>query len=718
MKPIETLMKYVSSDTRNVADYLSEERLNLIAEDVCTGYKIDDESRSDWLAVNQKAMEMMSGKEITSQMQKDFPIPDAAKVIYPLIQNAVIQLASMMIMHSVRNGKVAECTVLGNDEQIPIQDGSQTTLNQGNQQGNPQGQPQQQPPIRFIWKKAEKARRVSDFLNYELLIESDSWQEDEHRLCHIVAAWGVGFKEVYYDPATKKNCSELLSPEDVIINNNLYGSIDKARRITIRQYLTKNDIIEKQRTGYFLDMDIDTLVANHVDNPTRMNNAQERDPVIECLKQFCYIDLDDDGYAEPYCVYVAHVAKKVLGVFPAFTLEDIKLDEKSGEIYSIRPIINIVDRHLISNPEGKYYSQGLNHLLFHQNRSITTILRQLIDAGTLSNAASSTGFVSKSLKTRERTLRISMGQYIPVDLPQGTSIDQMIMNLPVKEPSQVLLQLLTLLVETAKESGFITELLTGQTEMQNVPATTILATIEQGTRAFKPVIQKMFRSLKREFKLWFDNYKKYLDKEKYVRFQDESFSVTQNDFDDSLDIMPVADPTMASEAHRFARDQVLIQLMQLQIPEQNRVESLTRIFTDLQYPNPQALISPPPPPPPDPKMVQAQLAVQQAPMKQHLESLKVQTQMLRAEADHRKVDLKEQEAGLKQNKQAVDTAKTVVDSHKEMADMMNQHAKVKIDAYKAQTERQEALDNAETERERNRILATKPAGSPSNSSNT
>lgn len=706
MASIDKLIKYLNSDTKNVTEFLDEEDLREIAEKVITGYEVDDKSRSNWLDVNKRAMDLINGQELINEAQKDFPIPNSAKVVYPLIQNAVIQLASQMIMHVVRNDKVAECAVLGKDEQRLIPNPNYQPQQQPQQQvQQPQEGPNQQPPQQqgpnnsnqpFIteWRKAAKAKRVSDFLSYECLIKSDSWLEEEHRLNHIVAAWGVGFKEIYYDAATDDVCSELLSPEDVIINNNLTGSIEKARRITIRQYLTKNDILEQIRAGYFCDIDWEDVESNKTDNEMRKNDSEDPNPTVECLKQFCYLDLDDDDYEEPYTVYLTHDKRKVLRIQPAFEFEDIKINPKNGRIISIRPTINIADRHLISSADGKYYSYGLNHLLFHQNKSITTILRQLLDAGTLANAAASTGFVAKSLKTRERTLRISMGQYIPVDLPQGVNLDTQIMNLPVKEPSQVLLALLQLLIETAKESGFISDILTGQTQMQNVPATTQLSSIEQATRSFKPVVQKLFRSLKKEFKIWFDMYSKYLDVPKYVRFQNQEFEVVKDDFDKSLDIVPVADPTMSSEGHRFARLQAMLQMMQNVPGSTNIQEGALRFYTDLQFPNPEALVAPPPQPQPDPKLIEAQTKQAIAPLEQQNKQMDHQIKMYKAQADHKKVDIKAAELGIKQQQAKVQQVKTIVDAHKEAVDAHNEQQLTKIEAFNADTERQrvEILD--------------------------
>lgn len=703
------LIKYLTSPGKNVSVHLEPEDHKKIVDDVIKGYKIDDESRSQWLKVNQEALKMINGEELLNEEVKDFPFQDSSKVIYPLIQNATIQLASQLTMHVVRNDRVAECAVLGKDHQrtIPNPDfrGPADQVNQGNNpvQVNPQNISsaglQASNPYMLEWVKSAKAKRVSDFMSYELLIESDSWLEDEHRLNNIVASWGTGFKQVYYDPNTNKACSELLSPEDVIINNNLFGALDKCRRYTIRQYLTKNEIVEKIHADYFLDIEFQDIQSNLMDNKAHENAQDELNPVVECLRQFCYLDLDKDGYEEPYFVQIALHKRALLGIYPAFEIENIKFvtnkdDPDYGKILSISPTMDLVDRHLISSFDGKYYSYGLNHLLFHQNRSITSILRQLIDAGSLRNAAGTTGLVAKSLKTRERTVRIKMGEFVPVDLPPDGDIDRMIKNLPITEPSQVLLQLLEVLVTTAKESGFITDILTGQSQVQNVPATTMLSQVEQGTRAFKPVVQKLFRSLKREFKLRFNLYSMYLDVEKYFKFQDQAISVTKDDFDDSLDVVPVADPTMSSEAHRFARLQAMKDWA-MNVPGSTNIQEATlRYYTDLQFPNPEALVIPPGPPPPDPKLLQVQLDMQLEPMRLEIEKMKAQIDLYKVQLEARKVGIKEEDLQLKAGEKSAKIAKSIVDAHSDMMDIVNDEKLTKIEAYNAETERKrvEILD--------------------------
>lgn len=671
MAAIDRLLKFISKT--NISDDFDEEKKKEIAECIVTGYQVDDESRQRWLDTNKKAIALIkTADEDDEQTVKNFPFQDASRVVYQLLSPAVIQLSSRMIQHVVRNNRVAECAVLGQDFVDP---------NTG------------------LGVKEQKAKRVSNFLSYEMLVESSTWLTDEHKLNTIVAAWGIGFKEVYYDPISKKNCSELLPPEDVIINNNV-TSLEKAPRITIRKYLTANEIESRIRSGEFNEIDLTKINTTIADNRAHQNDSRDETPVYEFLKQYTYCDLDEDGYDEPYCVIVEHQSKQLAQIYPCYDIKDIHIDQTNGTILRIDPQFNIIDRHLLDDPQGKYYSIGLNHLLYHPAKTLTAILRQLVDAGTLANTAASSGFVTKALKVKERNIRVKLGEFIPVDLAPNASLADQFYNMPFREPSQVLLGLLQLMIQNAKETGFITDILAGDTQMQNVPATTMLAAVEQSTRAFKPVVQKLFQSLKNEFRTWFKLYGKYLDRERYFKFQDGQDTVSQDDFDlDNLDVSPVADPTMSSEAHKYARLQALMQLLQTNAAGAiNIQQALEVIFNELQFPDPANLIAPPSPPQQDPKIAVAQINAQQQDKDRQLDGMKLQIQQLkeqvRAINESKKLELHQQEILIEAHKAGANIQKTKADIKKDLVNAASQVRSIHV-----------ADKKVEVERERNKLMA-------------
>jgi hypothetical protein len=662
MPAIDKLLKYLNAP--NVSDFLDEDCLKNLGEDVIIGYKIDEDSRADWLDSNRKAVAIIKHCESDEDDgRKDFPFPKAAKIIYPLLAPAVIQMASRLITHLVQNDLVCEVKALGLDP-----DGS----------------------------LEEKASRVTQFMSYELLVESDTWLKDMHKLCHIVAGWGTGFKQIYNDPISKRICDELISPEDVIINHNL-SSLEDARRITIRHKMTKNEIISLSRSGEFCKLeDEDFKTDDQVEN----EDSRETNPLFEVLCQFTYRDLDDDNYAEPYKVYVLKSSQKVLGIYPAFEMKDIEVNSKTGQILTIRPRIDIVDYHCIDDPEGKFYSLGLNYLLLHQNKALTSVVRQLLDSGTLANTQA--GFITSAFKTQEKNLKFKMGQFQVLEInPNVQNPSSHIIPLPFKEPSQVLLALLQVLIQGGKETGFITDTLTGDVEGQNTPATTMLAMVEQGTRAFKPVVQKLYISNKKAFKMRFHLHAKYLDGQKYALFQKQQIQVTKDDFNEQMmDICPVADPTQSSEAHKYAKIKFMGDLMNTQAAGALNMQAmLLEMFKGMQIPNAQNLITQPQPQQPDPKMIAIQQKAQSDQMHAQIKQMELQLSAKALEIEQLKAQDKQMNTQIKVHESVAKQQKMTADAAKDVATTSIQHKQLGIQQYQAETDRERVHVMAQQKRD-------------------
>ena len=268
----------------------------------------------------------------------------------------------------------------------------------------------------------------------------------------------------------------------------------------------------------------------------------------------------------------------------------------------------------------------------------------MIDSGTLANQQG--GFVTKAFKTKKREVKQELGKFTQLEIPPSTDIRSQIMPLPFKEPSQVLFSLLGLLIEAGKETGFVTQALMGDSQGQNVPATTMLAIIEQGTRAFKPMVQKLYHSLKKEFKMMFHMYGKFSSYDRFIKYQDLDIQISREIFNESeLDIVPVADPTQSSEAHRYMKLQALEQMMQSPLANVLNLPAMAaRIFKDLQIERPEELINPPAPPQPDPKMIELQMKQQIAQQKLELEKNKEEREQVKLEIELLKTQIKRNEA--------------------------------------------------------------------------
>jgi hypothetical protein len=650
---IEKLLGYVESP--NIAEKLDDDRLKEILSDASHGFDIDEQSCQDWVDMNKKALQMIKA-ETKIEHTKNYA---HSKVVYPLLASANIQLSSRLIPHLVRNDKVVECSVLGPD---------------------PQG------------IKAEKAKAVSDFFSYELLVDSDSWLLESHKLIQMLCSWGMAYRKLYFDESRDKVLSEVISPEDVVINTNT-SCIDKARRITIRNYITKNQITEYIRAERYLDVELDNLKAGPSEvEENELQDLLDTNPVYEILEQFCYIDLDEDGYEEPYIVHFHKDSEIIFGIYAAYEAEDIHVNSK-GKIKKIVPRPYVIDYHCIDDPAGKYHSMGLNQLLYHQNASITSVLRQLIDSGTLANQQG--GFVTKAFKTKKRDIQQELGKFTQLEIPPSTDIRSQIMPLPFKEPSQVLFSLLGLLIEAGKETGFVTQALMGDSQGQNVPATTMLAIIEQGTRAFKPMVQKLYHSLKKEFKSMFHLYGKYSTQERFIKYNDTDIQVSQEIFNESeLDIVPVADPTQSSEAHRFIKLQALQQLMQTPLMNVLNPQAMAmRIFKDLQISNPEELIAQPQPPQPDPKMEEVKMKHEREMMKIELMKVQEQREGLSLQIEMMKTQIKQQETAMKLQESDEKQRMMVAKSHKDQqeANVKERMARVAEDKVEIEHERLELM---------------------------
>lgn len=686
-KPIDKLLKFL--DSQNVAEVLGdskdgvakEDRLRQIGEDVYTGYEIDASTRERWLRANKEAMSIINTLESDNDTTRDFPFKNACRVVYPLLGPAVIQMAARMTTHVVKNGRVLECAVLGKD--------------------SPEIDPVTQQPT-GMGIKAAKSKRVTDYMNYKILIKSKTWLTEEHKLNSIVASWGTGFKRVKYNYITDCAESELLDPENVIINHNV-SSLNRAPRITILQCMYANDIVCKQRAGEYLDIDLSLFDTSNVENDDHESDPRDPNKTYEFLEQFCWMDLDEDGIMEPYFVEVHSSSKIVEAIYPAFDIDDIILDD-NGDILHINARHGIIDRHCIDDPSGKFYSMGLNHLLLHSSKSITAILRQLIDAGTLSNVSATSGFVTKAFKTKERNIRIKMGEFSVVDIPTTTRMSDHIASLPFKEPSSVLLGLLQFMVENAEKTAFLTDVLTGDTQGQNVPATTMLAMVEQGTRAFKPVIEKQQISLKNEFLERFRLEAENLDSQEYFVFQDEEMEVIQDDFDEeSLDIVPVSDPTMSSEAHKYARLQAMLQFAAT--PYYSSVDptqAASTFFTDLQFSNVSELV-PPPKQSPDPKLLEVQVKAEADARQQQLDEMRIQIEQFKAETARLELQIAQQtaqvELGLKASDGQIKAVSKVIDAHKDHVQTVLQDRQLDIEDRKLEVERERVHTMAQRSRD-------------------
>lgn len=603
---LDTILK----ESLNLATKLTDEDLITIGNQVVDGFDADVKSREPW------EEDLKNWTELALQIvkQKTFPWPNAANIKYPLLATAAMQFSARAYPTLIpSNGKVVKCKVNGYD-----QDGM----------------------------KSARAERISTHMSYQVLQQMDDWEEHMDRLLICLPIAGTVFKKTYWDSEKQRNCSHLVLPKTLVVN--YYAkSLDDAERITEIIYQTKRKVKEFSNQKIYLDIDLGSpsveLEKNAV-NPNNNFDSDDETTPYELLVQHSYFDLDGDGYAEPYIVTVDYQTRKVLRIVARFTGDDIVIEGKS-KVISIKPFQHYTKYSFIPNPDGGFYDIGFGRLLGPLNNSADTIINQLVDAGTLSNLQS--GFIGKGLRIKVGDIRFEPGEWKTVNAT-GDDIKKQVFPLPVREPSDVLFKLLDLLLKSGKELASVAEIFVGKMPGQNTPATTTMATIEQGMKVFTAVYKRVYRALTSEFRKIYLLNRMYMNPEEEVSVLD--FAMEQSDYvGPEDDIYPGADPTAVSSQEKQAKVQAIMQLLQLGTIDPMAV---TKLYLEAyEIPNAESYIKQPQPPAPDPKMEAIKAKAQVDQQKAQID-MQVAQHKLQLEAATKEQEMQMKQAQLQQELEA------------------------------------------------------------------
>lgn len=528
---IDLLKKYAKLE--NIAEELDEEELQEIGSEALAGFDEDHQTCKEWIDDAKKVMKLASMKS----SKKSYPLPDSANIKFPTITKIAYDFCSRTYPEIIRDGKVVKCRVLGID---------------------------------YTGDKDKQAQRVSDYMNYQLMMESDEWEQQLDKSLTMLALTGFLCKKTYYDPVCEKIKSEVCDIEDLVINSKISCLAD-APRISHVLHYKLNDLIEYSRAGLFCKEAVDELINKDEDCAVGKR--------IDVVEQHTFLDLDEDDYAEPYIVTFLKDSGKVLRIVARYSADSIKA--KKDVIYKIYPDHYFTDYHFLPSPEGKFQGVGFGILMLHMNETINTILNQLTDAGSLANMQ--TGLISSEAKILDSgTNELTPGQFLRVktDKPLKEAFEMV----QYKEPSNVLYQLLSLLIDTTRDLSSSTEVMNGSSSPENVKSGAYMGMVEQGMKVHVAVLKRIYRSLGQEFKKIFHLNKLYLDPQVYINVLDDELAVQQKDFDEkSVDVMPVADPNLSSDVTRMAQAQFIGSLMQA--PGVNPVEIVKYLVESSKIPN-------------------------------------------------------------------------------------------------------------------------------------
>lgn len=519
----------------NLAEFMDASALNALADDLIAAYDEDKASRQEWEETYTDGLDLLGVK----LEERTTPFDGATGVSHPILSEAAIRFVSQAMMEIFPASGPVKTQVLG----------------------------------KVTPERSEQARRVQDYMNYLLTEEMEDYRPSMEQLLFKTALSGSGFRKVYYDPTYDRPESIFVPAEDFVV---AYGttSLSSSTRHTHVMRKTDNFVRKMQVNGFYRDVELDESMGDEGDVQTKYNELTgvteiSNSGLRTILEIHTELDLEgfedagDDGEPTgiqlPYVITIDQQSNTVLG---------IRRNYDEGDPLN-RPRQHFV--HYQFQPGLGFYGFGLIHLIGSIAKSSTSILRQLIDAGTLANLPA--GFKARGLRIKGDDRPIEPGEFRDIDLPGGAIRDN-ILPLPFKEPSGTLAQLMGVLVDEGRRFASIADLNIGEGN-QEAPVGTTLALIERSMKVMSAVHARLHNSLRRELKLLSEIIRDTMPQYPYDTGEDPL--IAREDFDDRVDIIPVSDPNATSFAQRMMQQQAALQTS-AQAPQLYDLRKLHRAF--------------------------------------------------------------------------------------------------------------------------------------------
>ena len=551
----------------NLAEMLSESDLGRIANELVDGIDRDKSSREDWEKTYTDGLKYLGMK---FDDERSEPFEGASGVIHPLLGEAVTTFQAQAYKELLPSGGPVKTQVIG----------------------------------AYDTAVEEQAQRVKDFMNYQIIHVMEEFDEELDQMLFYLPLAGSAFKKVYYDETLGRAVSKFVAPEDLIVPY-YTTDLESCPRITNVVKMPENEVRKLQAIGFYRKIDIDTgeepdmysEAKEEINKLSGMEPSYDDGEVSILYEVHCNLDID--GFED------TDENGELTGVKLPYI---VTIDSGSNEILSIRrnyqeedPMKNKIEYfvHFKFLPGLGFYGFGLTHMIGGLSKASTSILRQLIDAGTLANLPA--GFKTRGIRIRDEDTPIQPGEFRDVDAPGG-SLRESIQPLPFKEPSGTLLNLLGILVDGGKKFASIAEINTGQGN-PNAPVGTTLALLERSTKVLSAIHKRLHNSQKKEFKLLAQVFKEYLPPEYPYAVAGGNAAIKLSDFDDNIDIFPISNPDIFSQSQRIAMAQEMMALVQSNpdVHGPNGIyESYKRMYSAIGVDNIEKILTPPPPTEPSP----------------------------------------------------------------------------------------------------------------------
>ena len=554
----------------NLAEVINESDLRALCMDLTSDFDEDEESRREWLETFTNGLDLLGIKT----EDRSEPFPGASGVHHPLLSESVAQFQAQAYKELLPADGPVKTQVLGNVDP----------------------------------SKEQQAQRVKEFMNYQITYNMEEFDPELDQLLFYLPLSGSAFKKVFYDPSKARAVSNFIMAEDFIVSYSTTDLLDCPRATHVIQ-MSENHIRKMQQAGLYRDVEIgepsqdeESLsgVKSKIDNITGVSkpSVAETYTVLEM-----HVDLDLEGFEDsedgeetgialPYIVTMVKESNQILAIRRNFSPDDPL--KKKIEYFV----------HYKFLPGLGFYGFGLIHMIGGLSKSATSILRQLVDAGTLSNLPA--GFKARGMRIRDDDTPIEPGEWRDVDVPGGTIRDALL-PLPYKEPSGVLAQLLGVIVEGGQRFANIADMKIGDMG-QEAPVGTTIAMLERGSK----IMSAIHKLLARVFS-------ESLPPEYPYDVVGGSRTIYARDFDGQVDILPVSDPNIFSMSQRVVLAQTQLQLAQSAPELHNLREAYFKMYTALGVQNIDEILEPPEDMSPKDPVQENQDALMGAPLKAFLE---------------------------------------------------------------------------------------------------
>ena len=549
----------------NLAEILEESDLRILAGDVLASIRADKESRSEWEKTYVDGLKYLGMKFDETRSQ---PFEGSSGVIHPILAEAVTQFQAQAYKELLPAKGPVKTEIMG-DRGVEVE---------------------------------MQAERIQDFMNFYIMNVMKEYDPELDMLLFYLPLAGSAFKKVYFDNALNRAASKFIAPEDLIVP---YESADifSAERVTHVITMSKNEIRKQQLSGFYKDIELkgDGYSYSRDDIQEEIDEIEGQSPSYQENRDRVVYEvhtiLDLPGYEDlgedrkptdlklPYIVTIDEQSQKVLSIRRNYAEQDPDKQK-----------INYFVQYKFLPGLG-FYGLGLSHMIGGLAKASTSILRQLIDAGTIANLPA--GFKARGMRIRDEDEPLQPGEFRDIDTTGGSLRDNLI-PLPVKEPSSVLMQLLGMLVESGKRFASIADMNVGDMN-QAMPVGTTVALLERGTKVMSAIHKRLHYAQRVEFQILARVFAEYLPPSYPYQTGSGPQEIKQADFDGRVDVIPVSDPNIFSQSQRITMAQELMNLVQSN-PEihgpQGTYEAYRRMYAALGVDNIESLLQPPAQPQP------------------------------------------------------------------------------------------------------------------------